>query len=123
MLIKLHDTPGQYVFEVHVGQDGQLGQLEVNYWEANAAMRSAGLTDDDWSNDKTQPDLIKRVAAAVRPTLRPRAIVEQMTDEAVFTKINQAGHLHVAAEQRLGEAPEPSPTSRRPMELSSSPGA
>lgn len=110
MLINLDDTPGQYVFEVYVGQDGQKGRLEVNYWSANAAIRSAGVTEDQLLDLDNQPDLIKRLAAAARPTLRPKEIVEQMTDAEVFAKVNQAGILDKKLEAQAGEAPEPSPT-------------
>lgn len=115
MLVKLEDTPGQYIFEVHVGGDNTpMALLEVNYWGCNAAIRSAGVTEDDWGQQAEQKDLIQRVAAAVRPCMRPKAIVEQMTDAEVFAKVNQAGELNRQAEERLGEVRGPSPTSRRP---------
>lgn len=110
MLIKLDDTPGQYVFEVHVGNDGEVGKLEVNYWSINAAIRNAGVTDAEYEDPSNQPDLVKRVADAARPMLRPKEIVDQMSDVEVFVKVNQAGILDKKLEARAGEVPEPSPT-------------
>ena len=110
MLVKLDDTPGQYTFEVRVGDDGDVRHLEVNYPLANAAIRNARITEDDWSNQETQPDLVLRVAAAARSTMSPKEIVDAMTDAEVFARVNMAGFLDKKLEDQAGEVPEPSPT-------------